>query len=95
MTTTNHLSVRTEHVHTNETGHTAGNRAAQNNQITERDSTASDPLKGWHALAKNAKTQPVKRPRTQGKQRGQIDGLLAAHLLFVIVAALLIGGLHA
>ena len=65
---------------------------ASNTAFTDRHSTAPDPLTGWYALAKNAKAQPVKRNRTQGKQRGQIDGLLA-NMTFVIVAALLIGGL--
>ena len=95
MTKSNHLNVRAEHVRTNKTTRTAANRAGQNNQITERHSTPQDPMQGWHALAKNAKAKPVKRTWTQGKQRGQIDGLLAAHLLFVIVAVLLIGGLIA
>lgn len=67
---------------------------ASNTAITPRNFTSqADPLNGWYALAKNAKAQPVKRYRTQGKQRGQIDGVLLAHVLFVIVAALLIGGL--
>jgi hypothetical protein len=93
MKTTNHLSVRAKHVRTNETSRTGSTVAAPNNQITERNSTRPDPLTGWYALAKNAKAQPVKRYRIQGKQRGQIDGCLLAHVLFVIVAALLIGGL--
>ncbi len=93
MKTTNLLDVRAEHVRTNETAHTAANRAGQNNQITTRNFTAQDPFHGWHALGKNAKSEPVKRTWTQGKQRGEIDGLLLAHMLFVIVVALLIGGL--
>lgn len=71
----------------------AGTGTASNTTRDSRNSTAQDPFQGWYALAKNAKTQPVKRYWTLGKQRGQIDGVLLAHVLFVIVAALLIGGL--
>lgn len=96
MTKSNHLSVRAEHVRTNETAHTAENRAGQNNQITEADSTASDSLLARHALGKPAKEQQQVTAKKQ--QRGRIDPVwLWASLIvlpvYMTLLVLVFGGL--
>ena len=67
---------------------------ASNTAITSRHSTPQqDPLVSWFALAKNAKTRPVK-PWKRGNQRGRIDAYLLALLALLFVsAALIVGGL--
>jgi hypothetical protein len=96
MTKPNHESMRAKHVFTNETAHTAANRAGQNNQVTERNSTALDPLKDWFGLAKPSRERQQKSAWKRSKQRGRIDAYLAAHLALLLTIGLLnVGGLIA
>lgn len=67
----------------------AGTRTASNTAFNSRNHTAStDPLIGWHNLAKPARARQQKR----GKQRGRIDAYLAGQLAVLAVLVLLIVG---
>jgi hypothetical protein len=84
------------HARTNKTTRKAANLAGQNNQITDRHSTASDPLKGWFDLAKPSRERQQKSAWKRSKQRGRIDAYLAAHLaLLFTIGLLIVGGLIA
>ena len=89
----NHFTVRTEHILTKETGRT-DQSAPRNQSITERHSTAPDPLKGWFDLAKPSRSRQQKRSWKRCNQRGCIDASLLAQLApLAAITVLIVGGL--
>ena len=70
--TINHLNVRTNHAPTKEKGRT-DQSAPQDQPITGCHSTTTNPLQGWHDLAKPSRNRQQKRSWKRGKQRGRID----------------------
>ena len=92
MKPTNHFTVRTELIPTKEKGRYSANCATPDEPITERNSTASDPLQGWFDLAKPARNRQQKRSWKRGKQQGRIDPFLLAELALMAVIVLLIAG---
>ena len=66
--TINHSLVRTEHAHANDKGRYSANCATPDEPITERNSTASDPLQGWFDLAKPARNRQQAKAGKRGRK---------------------------
>lgn len=71
-------------------GRNGANRATQDNQNTERNSTSPDPLFGWFDLAKPSRNRQQKILWKRGNQRGHIDAWMAGHLVMLAVIIMLI-----
>jgi hypothetical protein len=65
------------------------NRAALDTAFSDRNSTVTDPLKGWFDLAKPSRDRKPKSAWKRGKQRGDAMALfhaLTAFLSFILLA---------
>ena len=75
--------------------HTAGTGTASKTTFDSRNNTGSDPLQGWHDLAKPSRERKQKRSWKRNS-RGRIDPTIAADIALLAIAALLIlGVIHA
>lgn len=67
MKSPNHADVRPANAPGNEKGRNPAEGAAQEKlQITENDCSATDPLLGWHGLAKPSRNRQQKRNWKRG-----------------------------
>ena len=75
--------------------HTAGTGTASKTTFDKRNHTGTDPLLGWHELAKPSRNRHQKSAWKR-RSRGWINPTMAADIvLLVIVALLILGVIHA